>query len=44
MQEVVHLAYFDDAYIKIKADPGIVQEIADHLTFYAENYKWDKRL
>ena len=39
----VHLEYLNDAYIKIKADPGIVMELSEHLTYKAANYKYNPK-
>ncbi len=36
----VHLKYINDAYIKIDAEPWLVREISDQLTFFAPNYKF----
>lgn len=36
----VHLQYINDAYIRVKADPGILMELSEHLTYKAANYKF----
>lgn len=39
----VHLEYVDDVNLRVVSEPHVLMELADHLTFKAENYKWDKR-
>lgn len=36
----VHLTYIDEVNVRVDCDPGILFELADHLTFFAENYKF----
>jgi len=36
----VHLKHINSVHIKVCADPSTVMELSDHLTFYADNYKW----
>lgn len=36
----VHLEYVNSAYMRINCDPGILMELSDELTFYADNYKF----
>jgi len=43
LSEVVTLCTLSATYDHIDADPGIVQEIADHFTFYAQNYKFNPK-
>lgn len=38
--EHVHLRYVNDVYVKVDADMGIMMELSDHLTYFAENYKF----
>lgn len=39
----IRIRHFDESFSKIECDEGIFQEIADNYTFFAENYKFDKR-
>lgn len=39
----VHLQHINEVHMKIKADPGILREISDRFTFFAENYKFHPR-
>ena len=36
----VHLKYIDNVHIKVIADPSTIQELADHFTFFADNYRF----
>lgn len=36
----VHLEYINAAYLRVKTDPGILMELSDTFTFFAENYKF----
>jgi hypothetical protein len=36
----VHIKYVDSVWMRINADPSIIMEISEHLTFYADNYKF----
>ena len=40
MTSDVHLKHLNYSNIRVEADAGIIMELADHLTYYAENYKW----
>ena len=39
----IHLKYLNDVHVQVVADPGIVMELADTLTYYAENYKFNPK-
>lgn len=43
MADKVHLEYVNDAYIRVRADPSILMELSDTLTFFKENYKFDPK-
>lgn len=43
METDVHLQYVNDVYMKIRCEPGILREISDRFTFFAENYKFHPR-
>jgi superfamily II DNA or RNA helicase len=36
----VHLEYINDVHCRIRAEPGILMELSDKFTFFAENYKY----
>ena len=36
----VHLKHVNSVYIKVEAEPGIMREISDEFTFFAQNYKF----
>ena len=36
----VHLEYINDVHCRVRAEPGILMELSDKLTFFAENYKY----
>ena len=36
----IHLKFLNHTYCQIVADKGILAELANHLTFYAENYRF----
>ncbi len=39
----VHLRYVDNVYCKVECDPGILMELSEFFTFYAENYKFSPK-
>lgn len=39
----VHLEFLNTAYMKIRTEPGILMELCEHFTFFAENYKFNPR-
>lgn len=36
----VYLKYIDSVYVQVQAGPGIIMELSDHFTYFAENYRW----
>lgn len=36
----VHLEYYNAVHCKVRADPSTLMELSEHLTFFAENYKF----
>lgn len=36
----IHLTYVNDVHVRVDANPGIVRELSDELTYYAPNYKF----
>lgn len=36
----VHLRHIDYVHIKVETEPGILMELAEHLTYFAPNYKY----
>ena len=36
----VHLRHIDYVHIKVETEPGILIELAEHLTYFAPNYKY----
>lgn len=40
MSDAVHLKHITHSYIQVKAEPSIIMELADHLTHYADNYRF----
>ena len=43
MSDSVHLQYINDAYVRVRADPSILMELSERLTFFKENYKFDPK-
>lgn len=41
--ESIHLQHVNSVHCKVIADPGILMELSDHFTFYAENYRFNPR-
>ena len=41
--ESIHLQHINSVHCKVIADPGILMELSDHFTFYAENYRFNPR-
>jgi superfamily II DNA or RNA helicase len=39
----VHLKHINSVYCKLVCEPSVLMNIADHLTYFAQNYKHDKR-
>lgn len=39
----VHLRHIDYVHIKVETEPGILMELAEHLTFFAPNYKYSPK-
>lgn len=39
----VHLEFINTAYLKIRTEPGILMELCEKFTFFAENYKFNPR-
>lgn len=39
----VYLKYVNSIHVRVIAEPGIVMELSEHLTFFAENYKWNPK-
>lgn len=39
----IHLKYVDEVYCRVECEAGILMELADHLTYFAENYKYHPR-
>ena len=40
MTDVVRIEYFDDAYMKVLADPGIRQELMEYFSFRPPGYQF----
>lgn len=40
MSDHVHLKHISYSHIQVKAEPSIIMELADHLTFFADGYKF----
>ena len=36
----VHLEYVNAAQLRVRTEPGILMEMSDHFTFFADNYKF----
>ena len=43
MNNTIELEKKNTVYNKIIADDGLILELKDYLSFYADNYQWDKR-
>ena len=43
MAEHVHLQHINSVHCKIVTDPGTLMELADHFTFFAENYRFSPK-
>ena len=41
--ETVHLQHINSVHCKVVTDPSILMEIADHFTFFAENYRFSPK-
>ena len=41
--ETIHLQHVNYVHCKVIAEPGILMELSDHFTFYAENYRFHPR-
>lgn len=39
----IHLKYVNDVHMQVVADPGIIMELSETLTFFAENYKFNPK-
>lgn len=41
--ESVHLQHINSVHCKVVTDPGVLMELSDHFTFFAENYRFNPR-
>lgn len=39
----IHLRYVNDVYVKVVAEPSMLMELSDHLTYFADNYKFNPK-
>lgn len=39
----VHLEYYNDAYIRVRAEASIMMELAEYFTYFKDNYKFDPK-
>lgn len=39
----VHLKFVNRVHLQIKAEPSTIMELSEHLTFYADNYKFNPK-
>ena len=43
MADIIELEKIDSVYSKIIAEDGLIMELKEYLSFYTDNYQWDKR-
>ena len=41
--EIVKIRKLNETFMKIEADQGVMRDISEHFTFFADNYKFMQR-